>query len=60
MDLDRDGAAPTHVFAESDYRFGTGTLRIRVEDIKDWNPNNDAVLQLWTCSGGANQKWRRS
>jgi hypothetical protein len=28
-------------------------------DIKDWNPNNDAVLQQWDCSGGANQKWRR-
>jgi hypothetical protein len=28
-------------------------------DIKDWNANNDAVLQLWDCSGGANQKWRR-
>lgn len=28
-------------------------------DIDAWNPNNDAVLIIWECSGGANQKWRR-
>jgi streptogrisin C len=28
-------------------------------DVKDWNPNNHAVLIQWDCHGGANQKWRR-
>jgi streptogrisin C len=28
-------------------------------DVKDWNPNNHAVLVQWDCHGGANQKWRR-
>jgi hypothetical protein len=28
-------------------------------DIADWNPNNDAVLHMWDCVGGANQKWHR-
>ncbi len=28
-------------------------------DIAGWNAQNDAVLQLWTCTGGENQKWRR-
>jgi hypothetical protein len=28
-------------------------------DIAEWNPENDAVLHLWECVGGANQKWRR-
>ena len=28
-------------------------------DIAEWNPGNAAVLHLWTCVGGANQKWRR-
>jgi hypothetical protein len=28
-------------------------------DIAEMNPNNDAVLHLWTCVGGVNQKWRR-
>jgi len=26
-------------------------------DIKDWNPNRGARLQIWTCAGTANQKW---
>ncbi|MDT4991249.1 MAG: streptogrisin, partial [Actinoplanes sp.] len=26
-------------------------------DIKDWNGNNDAKLQLWDCAGTLNQKW---
>jgi streptogrisin C len=28
-------------------------------DVKDWNPDNHAVLVQWECHGGANQKWRR-
>jgi streptogrisin C len=28
-------------------------------DIKDWNGNDGAQLQLWDCAGTANQKWRR-
>ena len=28
-------------------------------DIKDWNADDGARLQLWDCAGGANQKWRR-
>jgi streptogrisin C len=28
-------------------------------DIKDWNGNDGAALQLWDCAGTANQKWRR-
>lgn len=28
-------------------------------DIDAWNPNDSAVLVLWDCTGGANQKWRR-
>ncbi|GAA0811340.1 ricin-type beta-trefoil lectin domain protein [Spirilliplanes yamanashiensis] len=28
-------------------------------DIAEWNGNNGALLHLWTCVGGANQKWRR-
>jgi streptogrisin C len=27
-------------------------------DIKDWNWNQGARLQIWTCAGTANQKWR--
>jgi hypothetical protein len=27
-------------------------------DIKDVNAANGAALQLWTCAGTANQKWR--
>jgi hypothetical protein len=26
-------------------------------DIKDWNNNRGARLQIWTCAGTANQKW---
>jgi streptogrisin C len=29
-------------------------------DIKDWNGNDGAQLQLWDCAGTANQKWRRA
>ena len=29
-------AAPVHTFAEADYRFGTGTLRMTVEHV-DWS-----------------------
>jgi hypothetical protein len=28
-------------------------------DIKDWNGNEGARLQLWECHGGANQKWHK-
>lgn len=28
-------------------------------DVKDWNGNDGGKLILWTCTGGANQKWRR-
>ena len=28
-------------------------------DVKDWNGNNGGRLILYTCTGGANQKWRR-
>ena len=28
-------------------------------DIKDWNGNDGAQLQLWDCAGTQNQKWRR-
>ena len=28
-------------------------------DIAEWKPDNGALLHLWTCVGGANQKWRR-
>jgi len=28
-------------------------------DIKDWNSNNGAQLQLWDCSGNSNQKWTK-
>jgi hypothetical protein len=28
-------------------------------DIKDWNGNEGARLQLWDCRGGANQKWHK-
>jgi streptogrisin C len=31
----------------------------RCVDIDAWNPNNNAVLIIWDCTGGANQKWRR-
>jgi beta-glucanase (GH16 family) len=31
----------------------------RCVDIKDWNANNGAQLQLWDCTGGSNQKWTR-
>jgi hypothetical protein len=26
-------------------------------DVKDFNPIDGALLQLWTCGGSANQKW---
>jgi streptogrisin C len=26
-------------------------------DVKDWNPNNGARLQTWSCAGTANQRW---
>jgi hypothetical protein len=26
-------------------------------DVRDWNPANGAVLQLWQCSGAENQRW---
>ena len=29
-------------------------------DIKDWNADDGARLQLWDCAGTANQKWRRA
>jgi streptogrisin C len=29
-------------------------------DIKEWNGNDGALLHLWDCVGGANQKWRRA
>jgi hypothetical protein len=32
----------------------------RCVDVKDWNPNNGAQLQLWDCAGTTNQKWTRS
>ena len=31
----------------------------RCVDIANVNPANGAVLHLWDCVGGANQKWRR-
>ncbi|RZU74443.1 beta-glucanase (GH16 family) [Micromonospora kangleipakensis] len=32
----------------------------RCVDVRDWNPNNGGKLQLWDCTGGANQKWSRA
>jgi beta-glucanase (GH16 family) len=32
----------------------------RCVDVRDWNANNGGKLQLWDCSGGANQKWSRA
>ncbi len=32
-------------------------LASKCVDIKDWNPNRGARLQIWTCAGTANQKW---
>ena len=29
-------------------------------DVKDWNGNDRAQLQLWECGGTLNQKWRRA
>jgi streptogrisin C len=31
----------------------------RCVDIAEWNGNDGALLHLWDCVGGANQKWRR-
>lgn len=36
MDRNRGPAAPVSLFPESDYRFGAGPLRMRVERV-DWN-----------------------
>src|SRR3712207_1615959 len=29
-------------------------------DIRDFNPNDGAVVQMWSCSTGANQRWHWS
>ncbi|MFE2757750.1 RICIN domain-containing protein [Actinosynnema sp. NPDC059335] len=26
-------------------------------DIRDWNANDGAIVQMWACHGGANQQW---
>jgi Beta-1,3-glucanase/Ricin-type beta-trefoil lectin domain len=31
----------------------------RCLDIKDWNGNDGAKVQIWDCGGGANQKWHQ-
>ncbi|MDI5943871.1 RICIN domain-containing protein, partial [Micromonospora sp. DH15] len=31
----------------------------RCVDVRDQNPANGGKLQLWDCTGAANQKWSR-
>ena len=26
-------------------------------DVTDWNSADSTAVQIWSCSGGANQKW---